>query len=71
MKYKLRLTLQKIRKDDNLIVKEPIESIETDDMLQLVQQFTLIIAKLHREIHEEELEELTRKNVGFDDDIPF
>ncbi len=69
MKYKFRLTLQKVRKDDDLIVKEPIDTIETDDILQLVQQFTMMIAKLSRDLYEEELHDFRRKNI--DDDIPF
>jgi len=44
-----------------------IDKIESDDIIQLLSQFNLVIVNLQRTIHEEELLALRIEN----DDIPF
>lgn len=70
MKHKFRLTLQLLDpKDIFSSIKRPIETIEADSILQLVLQFTMLVTKLERQIHEEELNRI--KSERIDDDIPF
>lgn len=58
-------------KSNYLESRDKSETIEANSMVELVSKFAILVAKLDRELHEEDLANLTAKNTGFDDDIPF
>ena len=60
-KYRLVLT-----EGDSFEVNK-LHSIETDNLLQLLSQFSILLFKLQRELYESEIEEINLRN----DDIPF
>lgn len=61
MRYRLHFTARK----DEAFNWETSEVIETDELLQLIFQFQIVIAKEFKKIIEESNKEI------FDDDIPF
>lgn len=70
MKFEITL----VRRDRNIL---EIEKVESDDMVQLLSQFIVMLAIMQRRIDEEALQEY-RKMVNalhskeeVDDDIPF
>lgn len=44
------------------------DTVQADDIVQLVTQFSLLATRLHREVNEEEIAEFSQRN---DDEIPF